>query len=107
MDFERVIDHLPAAVAVAGADGLLLYANGPARELFCIPDLEGRPLTDLPLFVTHADGRPVPPDERPLARALRTGESVDEELDLQRPDGTVVALAVRTEAIRDENGRVQ
>jgi PAS domain S-box-containing protein len=94
VELARAVDQLPTAIAVVDAEGRLVRANALARALLGL----GGELDRLP---------PTPMAEGPLLRTLRTGEPLEEELDLERPDGTVVALAVRTAPIRDADGRIE
>lgn len=80
--FAAVVEHLPAGLILTGCDGGGLQMNPAARAL-----LEKAGAGDLErIEYTDAEGRPVAPDELPLARVAR-GESV-RELELRaRPVG--------------------
>jgi PAS domain S-box-containing protein len=55
----------------------------------------------------HPDGRPFTADEYPIARALRTGETVDSEhIRYRRPDGALVDLEVHAGPVRGPDGEI-
>ncbi|MBW3664888.1 MAG: PAS domain-containing protein [Actinobacteria bacterium] len=72
-----VLDHLDEAVLVIARDGQLLWANAAARDL-----LSGRESAAVGSLlpegwqVIDTDGQPVPLDELPAVRTLRTGEAI-------------------------------
>jgi PAS domain-containing protein len=50
---------------------------------------------------------PLPPADRPLARATRTGEvTMNETLMVRRPDGSLLTVLCNSGPIRDAGGRV-
>ena len=110
-----VLDHLPSGALVAEApSGRIVKINDAAEQLL------GAPLPRVigaerrydgpvpPGFGPHRpDGRPYGPRETPLARALLTGEVVEQEdLDYRRADGTVVTLSASATPVRDSGGRI-
>jgi PAS domain S-box-containing protein len=55
----------------------------------------------------HADGRPVLPDEWPLARTITTGEIVEnEEIRFKRGDGSFGWMITNSAPIRDAGGKI-
>ena len=101
--WERVLRQMPAAVAVVDADtGRVVLASGRAE------DGGGPPgLLDAPGAALRPDGTPYPEEERPLARSLRTGESVvGEEVALRREDGSTAVYLLHTAPVRDPAGRI-
>ncbi len=67
-----LFDALPDAVWVAGASGTISYINLALRTLLDLP-IEAEPAAVTPLLgsLCDADGQPLPPEEQPVARALR------------------------------------
>lgn len=58
-------------------------------------------------FIALRDGRPVPPEELPMRRALATGKPVgDVAVDVRRPDGSIGHLLKRAAPLRDAGGRI-
>jgi signal transduction histidine kinase len=85
----------------------VLLMNPAARAIFGDTPQSARDLTQLmeARDLRHLDDAPLPPDQWPIARALRGEGFSDEELVLIRPDGTRVRLLSSGSAIRD-NGQV-
>ncbi|MDF1504773.1 ATP-binding protein [Roseisolibacter sp. H3M3-2] len=107
---DAVLQQLPVGVIIAQApSGRLLQANAQAdaiwgREAPLSPDVAG--YGDYAGF-HPADGRPLAPEEWPLARAVQRGETVTGELlDFRRGDGTLGTLRVSAAPVRDAGGDV-
>ncbi|MBC7859002.1 MAG: PAS domain S-box protein, partial [Burkholderiaceae bacterium] len=105
--FANILDQMPSGVMLAEApSGKLGYQNRAADLLLgrgsggidSYRDYAGYQFSDL-------DGRPIAPDELPLARALLRQQTVDtEELVYTRPDGTRTHYAVTTAPVVDADG---
>ena len=103
----EMIDALPAAIYTTDAEGRLTHFNQACVELSGrVPELgSDRWCVTWKLF--HADGRPMPHDECPMAIALKEGRSVrGAEAIAERPDGTRVWFAPFPVPLRDVEGRV-
>lgn len=106
---EAVVRQMPEGVVIAEApSGRLILGNEQMARIW------GRPLQPgasaeryLHDGLYHPDGRPYTADEYPLARALRTGETVtDEEASFTRADGTRGTLRISAAPIRDDEGHI-
>jgi diguanylate cyclase (GGDEF)-like protein/PAS domain S-box-containing protein/putative nucleotidyltransferase with HDIG domain len=66
---------MACGVMVRDADGLVVDANAAAQEILGRPleYLRGLPLSDTLVQTMREDGTPLPPEDRPVALALRTG----------------------------------
>jgi len=89
-----VIAELPLALLACDVSGQVTHYNRAAVELFGIPtdDTPALPLRTYPVtsHVYRLDGTtPVPPEERPLARALRGDNVSDAEFVIVTPTGAV------------------
>jgi PAS domain S-box-containing protein len=105
---DTLIDRMAEGITIADGSGRILHLNRRARELLGHPPVEGRELGLLEhlgnVNLVYPDGRPVPFEERPIARALR-GETVNgEEGIVIRPDGSRVHLLFSSGMVRDETG---
>ncbi len=71
----RLIEHLPAGVVVYSPDARILLANPEAAHLLGIAAdrMEGRTITEFPFRLLHEDGTPLPLEEYPVNRVLRSG----------------------------------
>ena len=102
--WERVLRQMPAAVAVVDADtGRVVLASGRAEEGEGPPGLPGPE----PGAALRPDGTPYAAEEWPLARSLRSGETVaGEEVALRREDGSTAVYLLHTAPVRDAAGRI-
>lgn len=117
-DLERVrlrqlLDSLPEAVLMSGADGQIAYLNQPAMALLGL-DSSARPLpgtnagADGRVIVRRADGSVYATDDLPLRRALYRGEIVLGEREIIRDAGSGrdVPILVNASPIRDPGGAI-
>lgn len=104
---EAILCHLPSGVLVAEAPtGTVVLSNQQVEQILGHPV---RLLQNIDAYREwvgwHLDGRPVQPDEWPLARAVR-GQAWSEELRCQRWDGTFCYIRVRGAPLTDQAGTV-
>ncbi len=104
--YRTLIDTLPAAVYPSDADGRILLYNEAAESLWGhAPGSE--PGTWHGAFKLFApDGRELAPLESPIARAIRQGVAIREEIVIERPDGTRRHVLAHPEPVRDADGTV-
>jgi PAS domain S-box-containing protein len=101
-----VLDQMPSGVTVRDAQtGRLVLANARSREI------KGALVETTEEFAEYRsfrpDGKPYRPEDWPVARSIRTGETVDlEEVQYERDDGTRVMLSIRSAPIRDSQGQI-
>jgi PAS domain S-box-containing protein len=98
-----------AAYAVRAPDGVIAWFNSRATELWgrvpVIGDTDERFCGAFKLY--HRDGSYMAHCETPVALALSTGVSVhEEEVLIERPDGTRVTVSVHIDPIRDKGGAI-
>src|SRR4029077_9686514 len=98
-----------AAYAVRAPDGVIVWFNSRAAELWgrvpVIGDTDERFCGAHALY--HADGTYMAHCDTPVALALNTGASVhDEEVIIERPDGSRVTVSVHIDPIRDKDGTI-
>ncbi|HET6396670.1 MAG TPA: PAS domain S-box protein [Pseudoxanthomonas sp.] len=106
---QAVLDAIPAAVYVCGADGTLLRYNRHAARLWGreprVGDACERYCGAHRLYLP--DGSWLPHDRTPMARALETGEPCHgREVVVERQDGSRRTVMVDIEALCDEQGRI-
>jgi PAS domain S-box-containing protein len=106
----RLIELFPmAAYAVRAPDGVIAWYNSRAAELWgrvpAIDDTDERFCGAYKLY--HADGTHMAHCDTPVALALETGASVHEqEVIIEKPDGTRVTVSVHIDPIRDRDGAI-
>jgi len=102
----ELLEALPVAIYTTDADGRLTFYNQAAAELWGHnPELGSQWCGSWRLF--RADGQPLPPDECPMALALKEGREVRGiEAFAERPDGTRVCFRPFPTSLRDAKGRL-
>jgi len=106
----RLIELFPmAAYAVRAPDGVIAWYNSRAAELWgrvpAIDDTDERFCGAYKLY--HADGTHMAHCDTPVALALETGASVHEqEVIIEKPDGSRVTVSVHIDPIRDRDGSI-
>ncbi len=106
----RLIDILPAAAYICEApSGKIVRYNDRAAKLWGrnpgSREENDRFGGSRRLF--NPDGTPIPMAEWPMAVVLRTGKPVrDQELTIERYDGSRITTLVNIEAIRDTDGEI-
>ena len=99
-----ILDSLQDGVVVYDENERIVFFNPAAQEILGVPreELLGGWRTWEPLGL---DGRPMPADERPVARTATTGEQcVGVDVGLRRGDGGVRWTTVSTRALNEEPG---
>jgi PAS domain S-box-containing protein len=102
---EAILGQIADAVLIADRTGRITFINQAARRLHGLaPDLEFANGITNGYHLLTPDGRPYPPQERPLVRAALRGETViDAELRIRRADGTeVIALGSATPVVAED-----
>ena len=106
----HLIELFPmAAYAVRAPDGVIVWFNSRAAKLWgrvpALNDTDERFCGAYKLY--HADGTPMAHCDTPVALALKTGASVqEEEVVIEKPDGSRVTVSVYIDPIRSNDGAV-
>ena len=109
-DLEALFDTSPVGILIFDAKtGDLVSLNQETRRIVRgvhAPDHSLSALLSVMSF-RRLDGREVPPDELPTARAIRTGETVRaEELVIHLPDGQAITTVINATPVRSAEGEV-
>ena len=98
------LESLPVGVVVADRNGGILTGNSAAERIFGHAVLTTEGIEGYRDYVGfHADGRRFEAEEYPLARAIRTGQSVPaEEILYRRGDGSYRWISIAATPTRDE-----
>jgi PAS domain-containing protein len=106
----KLIDLLPAAAYICEApSGAIVRFNQRAAEMWGRTPVIGDPNE---LFcgcyrVYLPDGEPIAPADTPMAKVLKTGESVRErDAVVERPDGSRINVLVNIDPIHDAEGNL-
>lgn len=104
-----LIEFLPLAVYACNASGRIRWFNSRAAEIWGrAPEIgeKAGPLGGTNT-VCGLDGALVAGGESPMARALRTGESIEgRTVAIERPDGSRIAAMAHVTALRDSGGNI-
>lgn len=105
----QLIAHLPTAVYVCEApSGVIKMYNRRAAELWGrepkLGDTDERFCGSYRLY--RPDGSFLPHAETPMADVLRNGGHRDEDVVIERPDGTRIVVRVSIAALRDSQGQL-
>jgi PAS domain S-box-containing protein len=104
-----LFEQLPFAVYVCDRDGLVLRYNGRAAELWGRSPKPGDPNERFcgSHRMFRPDGSLLPHHQCPMAEVLRTGIPVrEQEVHIERPDGSRGIALVDIEAIRNTDGNI-
>ncbi|HLL30173.1 MAG TPA: PAS domain-containing protein [Allosphingosinicella sp.] len=103
-----LIHFLPVAVYACDASGRICWFNARAAEMWGRSPETGERAERLgdTQKVYGLDGAVIADSETPMARALRTGESIDGTVTIERPDGSRIAAMVHVTALKDSGGNI-
>lgn len=106
--FETTIRGLPSGVIVAEApSGRMLIVNEAVDRILGTAGARSDLIWDRLSGGFRPDGSRYGADDWPLARTVRTGESVeDEEIRIARPDGSEAWISARSVPITDGRGTI-
>jgi PAS domain S-box-containing protein len=105
--YRQLIRSLPAAVYTCDAQGRVTFYNDAAVALWGREPEVGRDLWCGSWRIYRPDGTPLPLDQCPMAVALKEGRAIrDEEIVIERPDGTRRNVLPHPEPICDGSGAV-
>ena len=106
---DRLLDLLPVGVYFCDRDAIVVRYNRAAAELWgCTPKIGDPAVRYCGSYrLYRLNGDYVPHAKCPMADVLATGQGLrDQEIAIERPDGTRIVALVNIEAIKDGSGRV-
>jgi PAS domain S-box-containing protein len=106
---DRLLDLLPIGVYVCDRAGLIVRYNRAAAELWgCSPKVGDPAVRYCGSYRLYGlNGDLVPHAKCPMTDVLATGEGLrDQEIVIERPDGTRIVALVNIEAIKDNSDRI-
>jgi PAS domain S-box-containing protein len=106
-DLRALIDQLPIAVYVCEApSGLVCLYNRRAAELWGREPTLGEQRYCGALRLFRTDGTHLPNAETPMAEVLLFGGERNDDVVIERPDGSRITVRVSITALRDPQGRI-
>nr|WP_081851063.1 PAS domain S-box protein [Bradyrhizobium sp. URHD0069] len=106
---DRLLDLLPVGVYVCDQAGFIVRYNRAAAELWgCSPRIGDPTVRFCGSYRLYGvSGDLIPHAKCPMGDVLASGLGIrDEEIAIERPDGTRIVAIVNIEAIKDRSGRV-
>jgi PAS domain S-box-containing protein len=82
---ERIFETVPVGAGVLSRSGEMIRANPRMRDILDLPEDGSVTVVDIDIYDT--DDNWVPPEERPYAQVLETGDAVRWECQLERSTG--------------------
>jgi PAS domain S-box-containing protein len=108
--YRTLFDLVPVAVYVCDADGIIQQYNRRAVELWGRePGRDGKEHKFCGSYkIYYPDGRPMPYEECPMARALRGEKLKTEDLEIivERPDGERRHVIPAPQILKDSRGKI-
>ncbi|HSY24460.1 MAG TPA: ATP-binding protein [Polyangiaceae bacterium] len=102
-----LLGNLSEGVAVCDRDGHVQMMNDAGRAILGFGVQDVRTLDELQSLQAHdLEGRPLPPEQRPLTRALRGERFADYEILHTRPDGERRRLLAGGTSVMDDAGQL-
>jgi PAS domain S-box-containing protein len=106
-DLTALMAQLPVALCVCEApNGLIRLYNRRAAELWGREPAAGQESFCGAARLFHTNGTYLPHAETPMAEVLLSGDDRNEDLVIERPDGSRVTVRVNVAALRDAHGRI-
>ncbi len=106
----RFMDDLPLAVFVIDEQGRPVYSNRASVQLLGLPEDPSLASADLSTaYQVHVAGTNdlYDPERLPVVRALSGETTTVDDMEVHRPDGSVVPLEVWAGPIRDQDGTIR
>lgn len=104
-----VLQQMPEGVIIAEApSGKLILGNQRVEQIWGHPFLPSGSIAEYQQYQGfHPDGRPLQPQEWPLARSIERGEIIiDQEIEFCRGDGRRGTMLVSSCPIRNDQGEI-
>lgn len=107
LQWASLLRQLPVPTYLCDASGNITDCNQAAIELWGRTPKLGHDRWDGAQKVFQIDGRPLPPDQGPMAHAIRSGSAVrDAEVIIERPDGSRRVVRANPSPLHDERGKL-
>ena len=102
-----IVETMAEGILIADTSGVITFANPAAERMLKRPRraLVGRSFREARVRPHHPDGRPLRPEEMPLARLLASPEPiVGEDVRFLRPDRSFLFATISAAPVRDLDG---
>src|SRR6185369_15642054 len=108
---QAVIDRAPIPIAIAhDPECRFIFANRALASLMAVPEDANISLTppvgEQPQYRIQRNGKDIPADELPMQYAIAHRTAVSNEIDIVRPDGSVLYVQNDVEPLYDTHGQI-
>jgi two-component system cell cycle sensor histidine kinase/response regulator CckA len=102
-----IAETIPVGILRADSEGRIVFANTEAEKILGTPRAQIRACAAAAWGMADHAGNPIPEEEHPFARVIRSGLPASASCSVERPDGRCVLLSVKGAPLRDASGRVE
>ncbi|MCL6472721.1 MAG: PAS domain S-box protein [Firmicutes bacterium] len=106
---EHLVESIPDGIIFFNNNGRIVFINSIVENIFGLKqsDIIGRAYNDPAWKVTTLDGKPLPEEDHPFVRIMRTGNPLYnfEHIHI-RPDGTQVIVSANAAPFHDATGAI-
>jgi len=104
---DAILNQLAEGVIVTDTEGRIIFVNAAATKAHGVSRLDVGPGDYSQAYSLFTDdGQPYPPEDLPLARAVRDGATItDARWRIRRPDGSEVIAVGNARPLLDDQGR--
>jgi diguanylate cyclase (GGDEF)-like protein/PAS domain S-box-containing protein len=101
-----ILSSLQEGIVVVDTSGRITRANEAAAVMMgcALGALVGALVRDVPIDILRADGSPLPPEDRPVLRALRAETVAGVLVQVRRDDGTTIWAEVESKPLAEPDG---
>ncbi len=105
----RIVETIAEGIVIIDSSGRITFANAAAEKVLGLPRevITQRTYRDPAWGARTVDGEPIPEQDLPFARVMRSGQPLTGAvLAIQRPDGARVIMSINAAPLRDEGGNI-
>lgn len=106
----RIVETMADGLAILDREGHITFANAAAESILGLSrsEITRRTYKDSAWKTTTEEGKPIPEEDLPFVRVMRTGKPVyGAEQAVERPDGTRVILSINAAPLCDATGATE
>lgn len=107
LNYEYILNHLPVAAYLTDRDGYITYFNEAAENLWGRTPVTGKEKWCGSSELLDAQNNPVPPEQNPVARAIRENRVISGlQAKFKRPGGEIIPFLAYITPFSGEDGSI-